>query len=287
MAQIISNPFFVGPGVLFLESFSGALEGKEYEMLSLEYWENMVREFFMPDSVFRFTLWKDSMKQEAKPFEIGTSILPRFFLVTTQSGVVSMRLSLQGAYETKYDGYHDILKIECHRASWTFQYSNGYIVNLRGAFTALIRIIPGMQEKSIWLPSKHPGFSMRIMSIAFDAETQEKSLLLDDILGHRKSDSPSLATEGDEERALNDPRIIIPNASIPVEPVNAFGIPQATMRCLELAESVTQMSDLIQFSQEHNLGPREALVRFAQRIREKDGVGRSPGSAMNHLPQNG
>ena len=37
-------------------------------MLSLEYWQNMVGEFFMPDSVFRFTLWKDSMKQEAKPF---------------------------------------------------------------------------------------------------------------------------------------------------------------------------------------------------------------------------
>ena len=69
--------------------------------------------------------------------------------MTTQSGVVNMRLSLQGAYETKYDGYQDILKIECIRASWTFQYSNGYIVNLRGAFTALIRIIPGMQEKSI------------------------------------------------------------------------------------------------------------------------------------------
>lgn len=49
--------------------------------------------------------------------------------------------------------------------------------------------------------------------------------------------------------------MLISQGFIPGEPVNAFGIPQATMRCLELAESVAQMSDLIVFSKEEGLGP--------------------------------
>lgn len=52
-----------------------------------------------------------------------------------------------------------------------------------------------------------------------------------------------------------EPRVLISQGFIPGEPVNAFGIPQATMRCLELAESVAQMTDLIAFSREEGLGP--------------------------------
>ena len=37
-------------------------------MLSLDYWDNVVRDYFVPDSIFKFTLWKDSQKHEAKPF---------------------------------------------------------------------------------------------------------------------------------------------------------------------------------------------------------------------------
>jgi hypothetical protein len=38
----------------------------------------------------------------------------------------------------------------------------------------------------------------------------------------------------DEDKKWEEPRQIIENGSIPGEPVNAFGIPQATMRCLEV-----------------------------------------------------
>ena len=37
-------------------------------MLSLDYWNKVVDDYFVQESVFKFTLWKDSMKQEAKPF---------------------------------------------------------------------------------------------------------------------------------------------------------------------------------------------------------------------------
>jgi len=62
--------------------------------------------------------------------------------------------------------------------------------------------------------------------------------------------------------------MLIERGSLPGEPVNAFGIPQATMRCLELAESVGAMAELITFSNDEHLGPIESLNKFAAKIRE-------------------
>lgn len=68
-------------------------------------------------------------------------------------------------------------------------------------------------------------------------------------MGHRQSESPktprarimptpspngTVMHRVDDERLWEEPRVGIDQASIPGEPVNAFGIPQATMRCLEV-----------------------------------------------------
>jgi len=58
-----------------------------------------------------------------------------------------------------------------------------------------------------------------------------------------------------DDKKWEEPRVIIEHGSIPGEPVNAFGIPQATMRCLELAESVVAMAEIIEFSKDSELGP--------------------------------
>ncbi|KAF8628158.1 hypothetical protein AX17_006028 [Amanita inopinata Kibby_2008] len=84
---------------------------------------------------------------------------------------------------------------------------------------------------------------------------------------------PLQQQQQDDEKRWEEPRIMIERSLIPGEPVNAFGIPQATMRCLELAESVGQMSDLIVYSTENRLGPFEALKKFAAQIRESQNYG--------------
>jgi len=56
---------------------------------------------------------------------------------------------------------------------------------------------------------------------------------------------------------------------LPPEPVNAFGMPPETMRFLELAESVGQMSDLIRISFSHSLGPLASLAKSAEIAREE------------------
>lgn len=77
---------------------------------------------------------------------------------------------------------------------------------------------------------------------------------------HLPSSAHPSASSGQSQ--WDEPRVLISQGFIPGEPVNAFGIPQATMRCLELAESVAQMSDLIVFSKEEGLGPLGKCLCF-------------------------
>ncbi|KAF8628168.1 hypothetical protein AX17_006038 [Amanita inopinata Kibby_2008] len=131
-----------GQGLMRLLQFSGILAGESQKKLHLSWWEECVKEYFAPSAVMKITLWKDNQRTEAKPFEIGVPILPRFFLVTTQSGVKSMSLSLDGARERLYARNQHHCVIECPSAVWTYRYSNGYTVILRGPLTAHIVVPP-------------------------------------------------------------------------------------------------------------------------------------------------
>lgn len=188
--------------------------------------------------------------------------MPRFFLVTTQSGVKSMSFTLDGARERPYQQGQPVTghtMIECVSAIWTFRYTNGYTVHLRGPLTAhvLVTAIGNSQ------------YALKFDELQFDANVHDKFIALDAIQGSRLMETPKIRNistpspgtssqaqqQIDEDRRWEEPRLIISHGAIPGEPVNAFGIPQATMRCLELAESVSAMGDLIAFSNETNLGP--------------------------------
>lgn len=236
----------------------------------------------------KFTLWKDNQRNEAKPFgtcritldrrsnslspclffsiaDIGVPILPRFFLVTSQSGVKSMTLSLDGAQERQYSQNHTL--VECPNAIWTYKYINGYMVTLKGPLKAHLQFVQSspLPNSNPMLPPQHqsqqpqpipppqqPRFSLKFDSITFDANLHEKSLMIDAIGGARiveppktprmrhpatPNATPTMTGVTEEEKKSEEPRILIEKAVIPAEPVNAFGVPQATMRCLEVSAS--------------------------------------------------
>ncbi|KZP02463.1 hypothetical protein FIBSPDRAFT_669908, partial [Athelia psychrophila] len=131
-----SYPLGLGQGLTRLLQFSGVLASENKQRLSLAHWDLLVKEYFANNAVMKFTLWKDNQRNEAKPFDIGVPILPRFFLVTAQSGVKSMSLSLDGARERLLSQNRAV--IECVTAAWTYKYTNGYTVTLRGPLTAHI-----------------------------------------------------------------------------------------------------------------------------------------------------
>jgi hypothetical protein len=281
-----------------LLQFSGTLATDNPQKHNINYWDDLIREYFTPSAIMRLTLWKDNQRIEAKPFggynlfalgrvtlstyairvfvaEIGVPILPRFFLVTTQSGVKSMTFSLDSARERVYQTGHTI--VECLGASWAYRYRNGYTITLRGPLTA--HVIATSRSP----PGSNTGDNSDLMykfdEFQFDANFHDKLIALESILGSRSREnippptpmmvtapSPSMHTttvgsgpasqvqnnqqQADDDRRWEEPRLLIDRASLPGEPVNGFGIPQATMRCLELAESITSMAELIQFARE-------------------------------------
>jgi len=188
-----------------------------------------------------------------------------------------MTLSLDSARERLYQTGHTV--IECFGASWTYRYRNGYTVTLRGPLTAHViatsKTPPGNNT------GNNSDFMYKFDEFQFDANFHDKFIALESILGVRSienlppptpmmvsapspsaqaaagpaSQNQSNQQQADDERKWEEPRVFIDRASLPGEPVNAFGIPQATMRCLELAESVTSMAELIQFAKESSKGP--------------------------------
>jgi hypothetical protein len=137
--------------------------------------------------------------------------------------------------------------IECPSAVWTYKYNNGYTVTLRGPLTAHIVVA----QSALSTPDSASAFQggqrhLKFENLQFDADQHDKYILLDTVMHSRMSGSPIARNESaptingitfqqqqDEERKWEEPRIMIERSLIPGEPVNAFGIPQATMRCLE------------------------------------------------------
>lgn len=155
-------------------------------------------------------------------------------MVTSQSGVQSMSISLDGAREKILGSSH--LVVECLTAVWTYRYSNGYTIQLCGPLTAHLVLSPSMGIAQ----GAPPSFSMKFEHLQFDANVHYKLIQVDAIAGSKIGPSPLMGTfapgmngMGSQPDRTQD-RVHYERSSIPGEPVNAFGIPQATMRCLEV-----------------------------------------------------
>lgn len=137
-----------------------------------------------------------------------------------------MSFNIDGARERVVN--HQYSVVECTGATWTFKYNNGYIVILRGPLTAHVYALQTRDPAQPW--------KWKFFSLLFDSNTHEKYVSIEAIEGIRLGpSSPQLADGHDEDdRRFDEPRISIRDAKLPPEPVNAFGIPQATMRCLEV-----------------------------------------------------
>ncbi|KAJ8086059.1 hypothetical protein PM082_004878 [Marasmius tenuissimus] len=286
-----------GQGLMRLLQFSGCLATEnKTQKLQLAWWNELVREYFTPKAMMKYTLWKDNQRTEAKVF------------VTTQSGVKSMTLTLDGARERLFDYGHAI--VECVSAVWTYKYNNGYTVLLKGPMTVHVVITTAQPAASGHHPHHQLGgnYHLKFENFEFEAKSHEKFIALDSIGGTRSNESPKLARLGsgrhlmngmsvpgpmdsvmdqdDEERRWEEPRTVIERGTLPGEPVNAFGIPQATMRCLELSDSCADMADLIAYSAEYELGPMDALKALGTKLREAM-PHFQPGQMINGFPNMG
>ncbi|KZV79187.1 hypothetical protein EXIGLDRAFT_621990, partial [Exidia glandulosa HHB12029] len=233
----------IGAGIMRLFNFSTAMAYEGHERYKHDYWVKAIHESFAPHGIFKLTLWKDTVPSESKLFELGLAILPRFFLVTSQSGVKSMSLTAEGAVEKAGRSATGVMTmtVECAMATWTCRYNSGYTVTLRGPIVAS-------------MSAAAPTGILRFDSISFDAKHHEKHIMVDMIGrngGTPKGTTPATlhsspggngsAITAKTEDTMDTRTGLTPEAasnmvdpSLPPDPVNGFGVPQATMRCLEV-----------------------------------------------------
>jgi hypothetical protein len=57
------------------------------QKLHLSYWDTLIREYFTPKAIMKLTLWRDSMKNEAKPFGAFHAVLAAHQSDLTQKSV--------------------------------------------------------------------------------------------------------------------------------------------------------------------------------------------------------
>lgn len=173
-------------------------------------------------------------------------------LVSCQSGVRSMNFVLDGARERTIIPGTSI--IECPDAQWIWRFYDGHIVVLRGAFSCQISAFYNSHATS-----DQPPYTLKFDSMNFDSTSHDKLINLDAIQGTRGVENvqktPSTTTQGSPDNASSsgasantlrsddsdrlfdpDPRVVIDHALLPPEPINSFGIPQASMRCLEVSD---------------------------------------------------
>lgn len=141
--------------------------------------------------------------------------------------------------------------LECNNAHWTYHYRSGYIVTLRGNLSVTLVATPGANSPQQNGAQPLPPAMYKFDSLTFNAKTHDKSIRVERIEGRRheardrppavKNEPSPMSMSGSsppqqlEDLGQDSNRVIpLEDALIPSEPVNAFGIPQAAMRCLEV-----------------------------------------------------
>ena len=177
-----------------------------------------------------------------------------------------MSISLDGAREKSLGSSH--LVVECLTAVWTYRYQNGYIIQLCGPLTAHLVLSPSSNVAQ----GAPPSFSMKFEHLQFDANVHHKLILVESIHGSRVGRSPLIGTYtpgmngmGSQPDRTQD-RVHFERSSIPGEPVNAFGIPQATMRCLEVCDHFLVASGCQSFTHFHPYIPARRECRADDRF---------------------
>ncbi|KAG8950947.1 hypothetical protein FRC04_007011 [Tulasnella sp. 424] len=135
-------------------------------------------------------------------------------------------------------------------------------------------LVPSPPSSEVWIEAENPmgvmngmvGGGTPVNNLANGHESTGSGASSPPTLvgGSRTASSAKTTIGGPGERGW-----LIERAFLPAEPVNAFGIPESTMRILELAEAATQLSDLITLSFDHGFGPIQSLAHYANRVRQR------------------
>lgn len=226
------------------------------EAQDLLYWQSFVDRFYSPVGVLRQGVW--SVAGGAKQFEIATPALARYYLTQFSSGITSIQMLVEGAREreSSHGGHY----VEAPKCSFIYWFRNECQLFTNGSLRAHFDANNKLEMLDISVVN-HTEFIPRSLLLAMEADSQKQS--------------PKVPKNA--KRA--PPKT--PSASLPESIINNYGVPTDVMSFLEVAETISQMQMLFQFSQSNpHLSPPDALRNLVNSFQTQNP---NPGFVPGHM----
>ncbi|RUS17400.1 LIM-domain binding protein-domain-containing protein, partial [Endogone sp. FLAS-F59071] len=259
-----------GQGVLRLLQYNEQLP-KGAQAADINFWRKFIADFYSENGVMKYEL-VDPIKSQKRNFELTTALLPRFYQINFDSGVQSIQMTIEDSKDYLLSTGAPI--VECGLASLYYHFRNGCLVVARGRLRVTFSPAFKIDTWEFWTAA-HTEYIPR--SAVVPRESQQKSPAMET----KEGVMAKIQQQGKQQQGEGSWDYI------PESSVNEFGITLKAMRCLEIAEVVGRMKDLITYSVSTNTGPIQSLAKLAQRFREQPRLPNQPGMISNPLVGNG
>lgn len=200
------------------------------------YWHTFVDRFYSPVGVLRQGVW--SPQDGSKQFEISTPALARFYLTQFTSGIKRIQMVVEGARERDTPNGGHI--VEAGKAYFIYWFTNDTQLFTNGHLRAQFDINNKIDMLDFTVTS-HNEYVPRALLQSLEASEQKQS---------------PKATKNSGKRGQKQ----APSITLPESMVTPNGVPGLVLDFLEMAETISHMQMLFNFSQQNpNLSPPEAL----------------------------
>lgn len=205
----------------------------------LAYWQTFVQQFYSPGGVLRQGVW--NAQRGSKQFEISTPALARYYWTQFNSGVKRIQMIVENAVEKDFPNGGQI--VESPRTCFLYWFDNDCQLYSHGSLRAQFDLHGRIDVLDI-VTNGHTEYIPRNQLQPPESPDQKPSPKVSKTLAKRAQQKQNASSN-----------VVVPNSMVTDD-----GVPVAVMRFLEVAEIISQMQGLFQFSWQHpHLSPPEVL----------------------------
>ncbi|KAE8353488.1 LIM-domain binding protein-domain-containing protein [Aspergillus coremiiformis] len=235
-----------GATILCLNTFAEHLsnfasKGEAHDLL---YWQSFVDKFYSPSGVLRQGVWNP--QTGSKQFEIATPALARYYLTQFTSGIRHIQMVVENARERDSPNGGHI--VESAKTSFIYWFTNDTQIFTNGKLRAQFDMNNKIEILDIDV-SSYTEYLPRSQLHPLEITDQKQSPKVSKNMGKRK--------QAQQAQPQPQPQLYF---ALPESMVTPNGVPTAVMSFLEVAETISQMQVLFQYSQQNpQLSAPEAL----------------------------
>ncbi|KKK26003.1 hypothetical protein AOCH_000459, partial [Aspergillus ochraceoroseus] len=257
-----------GATILCLNNFAEHLSnfqsrGEAHDLL---YWQSFVDRFYSPTGVLRQGVYNP--QAGSKQFEIATPALARYYMTQFTSGIRQIQMLIEGARERDSPNGGHI--VESPKASFIYWFTNDAQLFATGTLRAHFDFQNKIEMLDIVIMNHNeylPRSQLQALEVLPDQKQSPKV-------------SKNMGKRAQQKQAQ-------PSFTLPESMVTANGVPTPVMSFLEVAETISQMQLLFQYSHQHpQLTPSESLRSLVGNIQNQGpNPAFMPGPMNPALPQ--